>query len=191
MKDRHGTGPRKRAGRNHRVALGELPRARVCRSPRVLSTRRPLRLGLPNRRHPPAGGYSLATLGRWSVRSSRLAARRGRVPVGRPAVRGPRREAGGGLSGRSPFAAAVDGDALVASLALTALNALFGTSVLVFDTEMRYVLVAGRAASDPSFSSSFLNGRLAAEVLSAERWGFYEPLYRSALRGETHSVDVS
>jgi PAS domain S-box-containing protein len=62
---------------------------------------------------------------------------------------------------------------------------------MVFDTEMRYVLVRGRALFDRGFSSVFLEGRLVADALSAERWAFYEPLYRSALQGATHSVEIA
>jgi PAS domain S-box-containing protein len=62
---------------------------------------------------------------------------------------------------------------------------------MVFDTEMRYVLVRGRALFDRGFSSVFLEGRLVADALSAERRSFYEPLYRSALRGATHSVEIT
>ncbi len=62
---------------------------------------------------------------------------------------------------------------------------------MVFDTEMRYVLVRGRALFDRGFTSSFLEGRLVADALSSERWAFYEPLYRSALLGETHSLEIA
>lgn len=62
---------------------------------------------------------------------------------------------------------------------------------MVFDSEMRYVLVRGRALFDRGFSSVFLEGRLVADALSAERWAFYEPLYRSALQGATHSVEIA
>jgi PAS domain S-box-containing protein len=97
---------------------------------------------------------------------------------------------GGGLPGHKPFVG-VGADPSVASLALAALDVLPGGSVMVFDTEMRYVLVRGRALFDRGFTSSFLEGRLVADALSSERWAFYEPLYRSALLGETYTVEIA
>jgi len=94
------------------------------------------------------------------------------------------------LPGHKPLVGA-DTDANIASLALGALDVLPGASVMVFDTELRYVLVRGRALFDRGFSSVFLEGRLVADALSAERWAFYEPLYRSALLGEMHSVEIA
>jgi PAS domain S-box-containing protein len=86
---------------------------------------------------------------------------------------------------------AADTEAGIASLALAALDVLPGASAMVFDTEMRYVLVRGRALFGRGFTSSFLEGRLVADALSTERWAFYRPLYRSALLGETHSLEVA
>jgi PAS domain S-box-containing protein len=105
-------------------------------------------------------------------------------------VCGFRNQVEGGLPGHRRFVGA-DADASIASLALAALDVLPGGSVMVFDTEMRYVLVRGRALFDRGFSSVFLEGRLVADALSTERWAFYEPLYRSALLGETHSVEIA
>jgi len=74
-------------------------------------------------------------------------------------VCGFRNQVEGGLPGHRRFVGA-DADASIASLALAALDVLPGGSVMVFDTEMRYVLVRGRALFDRGFSSVFLEGRL-------------------------------
>lgn len=110
--------------------------------------------------------------------------------VGSGRVCGFRNEVAVGLLADRPFVNP-DTDASSASLALAVLDVLPGGSVMVFDTEMRYVLVRGGALFDRGFTSSFLEGRLVADALSAERWAFYEPLYRSALQGETHSLEIA
>ncbi len=100
------------------------------------------------------------------------------------------------------------------AVALTALRALPGTAVLVFDRELRYVVAggdllahgpggpgAGRGAAagmggpgapelDGRPAAAELEGRPAVEVHVGERWATYEPLYRAALRGETRAVEV-
>ena len=75
-------------------------------------------------------------------------------------------------------------------VALAGLDALPNASVLVFDTELRYILVRGGALAQHGFSAAEFEGRLVADGLGAKRWAFYEPLYRAALSGETRMVEV-
>ena len=80
--------------------------------------------------------------------------------------------------------------ARLASLALGALDALPKSSVMVFNAELRYLIVRGGALAAQGVEPEALEGRLIAEVLSPERFSFYEPLYRAALRGETTTTEV-
>jgi PAS domain-containing protein len=74
--------------------------------------------------------------------------------------------------------------------ALAALRNLPEASVLVFDEDMRYVLVAGQAVGQSGFDAGAMEGRSIAEVLPAERWALWEPFYRAALGGQSSSVEV-
>jgi diguanylate cyclase (GGDEF)-like protein/PAS domain S-box-containing protein len=75
-------------------------------------------------------------------------------------------------------------------IALSVLRTLPAASVLVFDHELRYVLAGGHALENEGFSPAELEGRPAVEVLVGGRWETYEPLYRSALNGETRSLEI-
>jgi diguanylate cyclase (GGDEF)-like protein/PAS domain S-box-containing protein len=75
-------------------------------------------------------------------------------------------------------------------IALTVLRTLPGASTLVFDRDLRYVLAGGAALDHEGLTASEIEGMPAEEVLVGERWGTYEPLYRSALNGETRSLEV-
>ena len=77
-----------------------------------------------------------------------------------------------------------------AAAALSVLDALPGASVLVFDRQLRYILCAGRALADHGVTPADLEGHLCAEVIPAERWSIYEPMYRAALRGASGSTEV-
>ena len=74
--------------------------------------------------------------------------------------------------------------------ALAALQNLPDAAVLVFDADLRCVLVAGQAAGHIGFDPDAAEGRPLAEVLPTERWATWEPLCRAALRGEASSVEV-
>jgi PAS domain S-box-containing protein len=76
-------------------------------------------------------------------------------------------------------------------MALAALRALPETSIVVFDDDLRYVLVAGGAVRQEGFDQTDLQGRLISGVLSDERWAFWEPIYRAALSGTSSSVEVT
>jgi diguanylate cyclase (GGDEF)-like protein/PAS domain S-box-containing protein len=76
------------------------------------------------------------------------------------------------------------------SVALSALDAIPGASVLVFDRELRCILCAGQALADHGISPQDLEGHPCAEVIAPNRWAIYEPMYRAALAGESRSAEV-
>ncbi len=78
----------------------------------------------------------------------------------------------------------------VGEIALTVLRTLPAASALVFDRDLRYVLAGGHALEHEGLDAAELEGMPAEEVLVGERWSTYEPLYRSALNGETRSLEV-
>jgi diguanylate cyclase (GGDEF)-like protein/PAS domain S-box-containing protein len=75
-------------------------------------------------------------------------------------------------------------------LALSVLRTLPAAAVLVFDPELRYVIAGGHTLQRKGPGAAELEGQLAAEVLAGERWETYEPLYRSALNGETRALEI-
>ena len=77
-----------------------------------------------------------------------------------------------------------------APVALDALRSLPGGSVLVFDRELRYVLAAGGALKIQGYAPEDLEGRFCAEVVPADRWAIYEPMYLAALNGEETAVEL-
>jgi diguanylate cyclase (GGDEF)-like protein/PAS domain S-box-containing protein len=76
------------------------------------------------------------------------------------------------------------------AIALSVLRTLPAASALVFDRELRYVLAGGHALEHEGLSAVELEGMPAEEVLLDDRWETYEPLYRSALNGETRSLEI-
>jgi diguanylate cyclase (GGDEF)-like protein/PAS domain S-box-containing protein len=74
--------------------------------------------------------------------------------------------------------------------ALAALRGLPEVSVMVFDLDLRCLVVAGQAAGAADYGSAVAEGCLIADVLPADRWLFWEPLYRAAVGGESNSVEV-
>ena len=75
-------------------------------------------------------------------------------------------------------------------MALAALRCLPGAGVVLFDQDLRYVLVAGQAVRCEGFDGEELEGRRIADVLSPERWAMWEPIYRGALEGESATIEV-
>jgi diguanylate cyclase (GGDEF)-like protein/PAS domain S-box-containing protein len=75
-------------------------------------------------------------------------------------------------------------------VALSVLRTLPAASVLVFDSDLRYVIAGGHALDQEGLRPEDLEGRPAVEVLVGERWETYEPLYRSALNGQTRSLEI-
>ena len=78
----------------------------------------------------------------------------------------------------------------IEALALAAFEALPEASAMVFDTDLRYVIVRGPALARHGCHPADLEGRPVQDALGPERWAFYEPLYRAALQGETRSVET-
>ncbi len=85
--------------------------------------------------------------------------------------------ADGGLAGADEVAAA-------------ALDALPSALILVFDSELRFVLAAGQPLERQSASSAFRDGQFIGDAFPAAVWKAIEPLCRSALAGETRSREV-
>jgi diguanylate cyclase (GGDEF)-like protein/PAS domain S-box-containing protein len=75
--------------------------------------------------------------------------------------------------------------------AAAALRELPEALILVFDSELRFVLSAGQALGRSGRSpSSFREGQSLADAFPAEMWRQIEPLCRSALEGETRSREL-
>jgi diguanylate cyclase (GGDEF)-like protein/PAS domain S-box-containing protein len=75
--------------------------------------------------------------------------------------------------------------------AAAALRELPEALILVFDSELRFVLSAGQALGrDGRSPSSFREGQSLADAFPAEMWRQIEPLCRSALEGETRSREL-
>lgn len=72
-----------------------------------------------------------------------------------------------------------------------ALDEIPGSSILVFDTDLRFLLARGSAMTRHGFDSGELEGRLAREVLAPDRWAFYHPRYEAALAGRSTSIQVT
>jgi diguanylate cyclase (GGDEF)-like protein/PAS domain S-box-containing protein len=93
-------------------------------------------------------------------------------------------------SGRGTYANGVAASADNAALA--ALHELPGARMLVFDSELRFILSAGQApthgaASDPA---ACREGAFIGDAFPASLWTLIEPLCRSALGGETRSREI-
>ncbi len=76
------------------------------------------------------------------------------------------------------------------SLVLAALDVLPDASIMVFDTDLVFVVARGGALHDAGLEPSTLEERSVSSALSAARWAFYEPFYRGALAGESYSIEV-
>jgi diguanylate cyclase (GGDEF)-like protein/PAS domain S-box-containing protein len=77
-----------------------------------------------------------------------------------------------------------------APLLLAALDVLPDTSIMVFDSDLVFVGVRGGALRSAGLQPPEFEGRAAFEAFSSSRWAFYEPFYRGALAGESHSIEV-
>lgn len=65
-----------------------------------------------------------------------------------------------------------------------------GAAVLVFDQDLRYLLVRGGAVRDNAIEAEALENRLAPDVLPPDRWDYLRPMYEEALRGGTAIAEV-
>ncbi len=79
----------------------------------------------------------------------------------------------------------------VVSTIRAALAELPASSITVFDRDMRHLLVRGTILVAGGVDPEHLEGGLAPDVLDADVWDFYRPLYETALRGEQATADVS
>ncbi|HYB24595.1 MAG TPA: PAS domain S-box protein, partial [Solirubrobacteraceae bacterium] len=74
--------------------------------------------------------------------------------------------------------------------AAAALRELPEALIVVFDRELRFVLTAGHALERLAPSRASLEGQPVGSVFPAALWEPIEPLFRSALQGETRSREV-
>jgi PAS domain S-box-containing protein len=70
------------------------------------------------------------------------------------------------------------------------LQALPDASVILFDDQLRIVSAAGEALAHEALTPAECEGRLLSEVLQADRWRLYEPLFRGALEGRAGSTEI-
>ena len=84
----------------------------------------------------------------------------------------------------------LDHDRDVGLLVALGIDEIPGAAVLVFDRDLRYVLVRGGAVRDNAARAEDLEGRRAPEALPPARWAYLRPLYEEALRGGTTSAEV-
>ena len=75
-------------------------------------------------------------------------------------------------------------------LVALAIDEIPGAAVLVFDRDLRYLLVRGGAVRDNVVLAEELEDRRAPDVLPRERWDHLRPMYEEALRGGTSIGDV-
>jgi diguanylate cyclase (GGDEF)-like protein/PAS domain S-box-containing protein len=74
--------------------------------------------------------------------------------------------------------------------AAAALRELPEALILVFDRDLRFVLTAGQALERLGSPNAGLDGQLVEEAFPGELWRTLEPLFRSALEGETRSREI-
>src|SRR5207302_5715066 len=65
-----------------------------------------------------------------------------------------------------------------------------GALVLVFDTDLRFILTAGQPLQRLGNPTAFGEGRLLADAFPSDLWRSIGPLFGSALAGETRSREV-
>ncbi len=91
----------------------------------------------------------------------------------------------------SPFDGNSDGVRASAEYAAAAaLRELPEALSVVFDRELRFVLTAGQALGRLSDPGACVEGRSVGEAMPADVWCSLEPLFRSALDGETRSREI-
>jgi diguanylate cyclase (GGDEF)-like protein/PAS domain S-box-containing protein len=74
--------------------------------------------------------------------------------------------------------------------AAAALRELPEALILVFDRDLRFVLTAGHALERLANPSAALEGELVGSIFPEQLWKRIEPLFRSALDGETRSREI-
>jgi diguanylate cyclase (GGDEF)-like protein/PAS domain S-box-containing protein len=74
--------------------------------------------------------------------------------------------------------------------AAAALRELPEALILVFDKELRFVLTAGQALERVGNPRACTEGQLVCDAFPKELWRMLEPLFHSALEGETRSREI-
>jgi diguanylate cyclase (GGDEF)-like protein/PAS domain S-box-containing protein len=74
--------------------------------------------------------------------------------------------------------------------AAAALHELPDALILVFDHELRFVLAAGQALERKGDPLAFREGEFVGDAFPMDVWTALEPLFRSALAGETRSREI-
>lgn len=74
--------------------------------------------------------------------------------------------------------------------AVAALRELPEALIVVFDRELNFLVTAGQAFERVGRPSAFREGQSVAGAFPDEVWSAVEPLFRSALEGETRSREV-
>ena len=74
--------------------------------------------------------------------------------------------------------------------AIAALRELPDASIMVFDSDLRFTLVAGHALHDGRDQSVYRVGMPVAHAFPPKLWREIEPLCRSALEGDTRSRKI-
>jgi diguanylate cyclase (GGDEF)-like protein/PAS domain S-box-containing protein len=93
----------------------------------------------------------------------------------------------------SPMQGSPQPDHVIASAdhaAAAALRELPDALILVFDRDLRFVLTAGQALERLGNPRAGLEGQLVKDAFPADLWRMLEPLFRSALDGETRSREI-
>jgi diguanylate cyclase (GGDEF)-like protein/PAS domain S-box-containing protein len=80
--------------------------------------------------------------------------------------------------------------AIADNAAAAALRELPEALILVFDRNLRFVLTAGQALERVGNPQACMEGQLVREAFPAELWRMLEPLFHSALEGETRSREI-
>ncbi len=85
---------------------------------------------------------------------------------------------------------AVNANALDTNAAIAAMRELPDASIMVFDSDLRFTLVAGHAIHSGHDQSVYGVGMPIAQAFPPELWKEIEPLCRSALEGDTRSRKI-
>jgi len=74
--------------------------------------------------------------------------------------------------------------------AVAAMRELPEALIIVFDRDLRFLVTAGQAFERMGKPSAYGEGQLVAGAFPAEVWSVVEPLFRSALEGETRTREL-
>ncbi|HEY4997044.1 MAG TPA: hypothetical protein VII03_03545, partial [Solirubrobacteraceae bacterium] len=74
--------------------------------------------------------------------------------------------------------------------AVAALRELPEALIFVFDRDLRFIVTAGQAFERLGDLTACQEGQFLASAFPAEVWSLAEPLFRSALEGETRSREI-